>query len=568
MTVCRYRSGSYKYSSGRKVYIKLTIPEFNLLHLALPEMNLSYMQGNMSIDQAFLMAVQFHQKGDYQEAEWIYQQILKVQPTHYLSLGNLGLISAQLKKNEEAQQYLSQSTAINSNYYEGHTNLGNLHFNQGQYEAAVEAYKKALSISPNDAEVWSNLAATYLRMEKDEESIICYQKAIEINPKRADLHNALGDCYYILKMYKNAIKSYHNSLRINPNQIKYCHNLGYAYQNLGKHSEAIKYYQKALNIDPKNISLHVNLATALLLTKDFKNGWVEYEWRRKLDQYRKFSYKDFTPGKKIEGKSILIYAEQGIGDTIQFMRFIPLIENAAGDITFLCPKPLQLLLEDWCLFSDRVKIISEYETMAKYDFCLPLMSLPYVLGIGGISEIPIAFPEQFSTDSSRMADFKKIGSGIDLKVGIVWAGNPNHVRDNQRSISLVQLNPLFNLPSCTFFSLQVGDARNELYQKKNLHFSTSIEDCGQDFGNFWDTAKIISKLDLVVSVDTAVAHLSATMNKPTWIMISANPDWRWLLNCNSSPWYPSVRLFRQKELGDWEQVISDIRKQILKKREK
>ena len=524
------------------------------------------MKGNISIDQAFVMAVQFHRKGDYQKAELIYHHILKVQPTHYLSLGNLGLISIQLNKIEEAKQYFSQSTAINADYYEGHTNLGNLHFNQGQYESAVKAYKKAISISSNDADVWSNLGATYLRMERDEASIICYQEAIRLNPNRFDLHNALGDCYYILKMYENAIKSYRKSLSINPNQIKYCHNLGYAYQNLGKHREAIKYYKKALIIDPENIDLHVNLATVFLLIKDFKNGWAEYEWRRKSDQYRKFSYNDLGAEEEIEGKSLLIYAEQGMGDTIQFMRFISLIDNGTNDITFLCPQPLKSMLEVWSLFSDEVKILSEYQRLAEFDLCLPLMSLPHILGIDCISEIPQALPEQFSADSFRKRNSEKTGSEVNLKVGLVWAGNPDHVRDNQRSVSLSQLAPLVSLSGCTFFSLQVGDARNELYQTDNLYFSTSIVDCGQNFDNFLDTAQTISQLDLVISIDTAVAHLAATMNTPTWVMISANPDWRWMLDCDSSPWYPTVRLFRQKKLGQWDQVISDVKRQILKKR--
>ena len=513
---------------------------------------------NLSADDFFALAVRHHQNGNYVQAELIYQHVLHLLPTHCPSLGNLGLLNLQLNRDNEAKKYLCRAVTVDPKYYEGYTNLGNLYFKQSCYRLAINSYRESIRIAPNDPDIWANLGNVYLKIKKDNDAIVCYKKAIELNPNRADLHNLLADCNYILARYSEAILSYENTLKINPNYAECYYKIGQAYQQIGQHHQAIKSYKQSVSVEPKNAEFHSQLGTTLLLTGDFKNGWMEYEWRRKIGKYKKYFAEPFWQGNDLAGKTLLVYAEQGMGDTIQFYRFISLLEHRNCTVILECHPPLKPLFEAWGLASETVQIFAIGEKLPNFDFYLPLMSFPYVLGLENVDQIPLFFPSQVSDVLPNMPLQIPLEKRGNLKIGLVWAGNPNHNRDKQRSMKLNQLSSLFDIPNCVFFSLQVGESRTELYQMMDQIQGLSITDLGQTFSNFVDTAMAVSQLDLVVSVDTAVAHLAATMGKPTWIMLSANPDWRWLLQRSDCPWYPTVRLFRQQVLGDWSYVVASI----------
>ena len=518
---------------------------------------------HLSVDQLFVTAVQHHQVGDYKQAEIIYHHILGLDPAHYLSLNNLGLINLQLGRNNQAEEYFKHAITANSNYYEAHTNLGNLHLRNGCCVPAISSYKEALRIASDDEEVWANLGNAYFKNNQFGQTIKCYQTAIQLNSSRYDLHKMLGNCHYILGQYQDAIRSYKESLKINPRQPELYCKTGLSCQNIGLYERGVECFRRAVALEPDDAELHSQFGTSLLLTGDFMNGWLEYEWRHKMAKYNRHFVKPFWTGEDCDGQTLLIYAEQGVGDTIQFLRFVTLLEDRNLTIVFECPPRLKPLIESWNFLSKKFKVFSIGENLPDFDFYLPLMSLPFLLGLNQIDQISSIAPCQFSICGTDYRYLIKRNEN-DLKIGLAWAGNPEHARDRDRSIKFTEFSKLLRLKNCSFFSLQVGQARTELYETSNASLRESITDWGQTFTNFFDTAQAISQLDLVITVDTAIAHLSATMGKMTWIMLSANPDWRWLIRRENSPWYPQARLFRQQIFGRWDSVIANIAQNLLK----
>ena len=517
-----------------------------------------------SVDQAFAAALEYHQNGNLYEAQTIYHHILQIEPTHYQSIGNLGLLSIQLDKIYQAREYLIRATTVNPDYQEAYTNLGNLYFQQSEFELAINAYQNAVRISPDDEEVWANLGNAFLKEKRDKEAVKSYKKALKLNPNRPDLYDFLGDCYYILEQYKTAIVSYRNVLKIDKTNATCYYKLGQAYQQIGQYRHSIDCYKRSLSLQPENAEVNCQLGTVLLLTGDYKNGWLKYEWRRKINKYKRNIVQPAWVGGDCRGKTLLVYAEQGLGDTIQFSRFIPFLEDKDCLVVFECQPPLKPFFEEWNPFSGFVDVFSTGEDLPEFDLYVPLMSLPYILNLDMIEKIPHPLRGRPFSSVPNQKMNNRLSNENNLQVGLVWAGNPEHARDSHRSMKFNQILDWLNTPGCDFFSLQVGVAARELYETTNLPISSSIVDLGKTFNNFFDTAKAISQLDLVISVDTSVAHLAATMEIPTWIMLTANPDWRWLLSQTKSPWYPSVRLFRQVWGGGWDSVILKIGGEIKK----
>jgi hypothetical protein len=318
-------------------------------------------------------------------------------------------------------------------------------------------------------------------------------------------------------------------------------------------NEAIACFQKALQIDPHYPEAHCNMSFVYLLTGNFEEGWKEYEWRRRLkgSVQREFS-QPLWDGSDIHGKTILLYAEQGFGDTIQFIRYIPFVAQKNAIVLVECQDELASVIQD-IEGVNRVFVFGEQ--LPEFDVHCPLLSLPLVFDTT-LETIPAEVP-YIKADSILVQRWKNKlkHDNSKLKIGLSWAGRPTHKRDRQRSISFDTFSPLLQINEVTFYSLQKGEAAG---QAKNPTKGMKLIDYTDEMRDFSDTAAFIENLDLIISVDTAVAHLAGALGKPVWTLLPFAPDWRWMLHREDSPWYPTMRLFRQPSPGDWGSVINNV----------
>ena len=463
------------------------------------------------------LALRYHREGNLDYAKYVYQHVLGIDPQNADALHLLGVSVYQSEQYDIAINLITQAIQIDSTKPLFFTNLGNAFQKQGKLEKSVQAYQKAIQIQPDYADAYYNLGNAFQKQGKLEKSVQAYQKAIQIQPGYAEAYFNLG-----------------NSLR-----------------EQGKLKESTQALQKAVQIQPDYADAHFNLAMLLLLQGQFVEGWEKYEWRwdSSLKSQKRNFKRPLWDGTSLSSKSILIYAEQGFGDSIQFARYIDLFPDTAT-IIVACQPELKSLLKS----IERIDtLVTKGEDIPNFDFHAPIVSLPHIFGtvLETIpAKIPYLYPDK-NPDFSFLSDDER-----DLKVGIAWAGSPTHINDRNRSISLNNFKCLLDIKGCEFFSLQVGEHHRDI---KQCGYSRIIKDLGKQFTNFHHTASVILQLDLVISVDTAVAHLAGALGKPVWTLLPFIPDWRWMLNRSDSPWYPSMTLFRQRKRGDWHSVFQEIR---------
>ena len=463
------------------------------------------------------LALRYHREGNLDYAKYVYQHVLGIDPQNADALHLLGVSVYQSEQYDIAINLITQAIQIDSTKPLFFTNLGNAFQKQGKLEKSVQAYQKAIQIQPDYADAYYNLGNAFQKQGKLEQSTQAYQKAIQIQPDYAEAYFNLG-----------------NSLR-----------------EQGKLKESTQALQKAVQIQPDYADAHFNLAMLLLLQGQFVEGWEKYEWRwdSSLKSQKRNFKRPLWDGTSLSSKSILIYVEQGFGDSIQFARYIDLFPDTAT-IIVACQPELKSLLKS----IERIDtLVTKGEDIPNFDFHAPIVSLPHIFGtvLETIpAKIPYLYPDK-NPDFSFLSDDER-----DLKVGIAWAGSPTHINDRNRSISLNNFKCLLDIKGCEFFSLQVGEHHRDI---KRCGYSRIIKDLGKQFTNFHHTASAILQLDLVISVDTAVAHLAGALGKPVWTLLPFIPDWRWMLNRSDSPWYPSMTLFRQRKRGDWHSVFQEIR---------
>ena len=389
---------------------------------------------------------------------------------------------------------------------------------------------------------------------KYDKAIEAYQRAIQIQPNYAAAYNNLGIAWQKQGKLEQAVQIYHKTLIIRPNYPQAYNNLANTLKEQGKLQGAVQAYHKAIEINPSYIDAHKNLGIVLLLQGDFQRGWQEYEWRLKSEDLCVANRAQTRwDGSSLRGKTILLYAEQGFGDTIQFIRYVHLLVEYDTEIIVECQPELLQLFKNIVAIK---KIIVVGESSPKFDVNASLLSLPGILGTD-LNSIPVKTPYLYTKSGSHT----NLETCSEYKVGIVWAGNLKHPNNNNRSVELQQFSVLFDVEACQFFSLQVGNRRDDIIR---YYYSNTIIDLGGDFSNFSDTAAAILELDLVISVDTAVAHLAGALGKPIWVLLPFMPDWRWLLERENTPWYPTMRLFRQTDTRDWAEALQKVRSELEK----
>jgi tetratricopeptide (TPR) repeat protein len=452
--------------------------------------------------------------GQTAEAATIYERMLSLAPENSDIHHMLGLAYEKLSRPEEARRRFQAAIDKNPGCSRFHRSMGDLLYDQGDYTAAEKYYRQALSIA-DEAETLLNLGNALHKSGKSEEALSCYRRILAAHPQH---HQALN-------------------------------NIGKTLYDRGDPAASITWYDKALQNAPDYAEAHFNRAVTLLLSGDFKEGWPAYEWRFRREEARRVYPHRLASrrwdGSTYSGERLLVHCEQGYGDTIQFGRYLPMVKSLGGTLLFEVQEALLPLFSKMKGVDEALPFNARKMTEIRHHRHIPMLTLPAIFGTR-LGNIPAAVP-YLHPDPLLLSKWGKTIGGDGLRVGIVWSGS---AVDPLRDCPLSAWRPLFGLPGTRFFSLQKKGAE----QAAGFPL-TRLDDQLADFG---ETAAAIGHLDLVISVDTAVAHLAGAMSKPVWVLLPFIPDWRWLLGREDSPWYPTARLFRQKSDGDWSRVIDEV----------
>ena len=493
-------------------------------------------------------------QGKLDEAMASYQQALRLKPDDPEAHNNLGLALAKQDKLDEAVASYQQALRLKPNYPEAHSNLGNALQEQGRLDEAVASCQQALRLKPDYAEAHHNLGIVLAKQDKLDEAVASFQQTLRLKPDYPDAHYNLGIVLEKQDKLDEAMASYQQALRLKPDYPEAHNNLGIVLGKQGRLDEAVACYQQAVRLKPDYPEAHWNRSLAWLLMGRFEQGWPGYEWRWKCKEFG--SLPPFQPplwdGSSLDGRTILVHAEQGLGDTLQFIRYVPSLHQRGGRVILMCQPPLVRLLTR----SPGIeRLLAHGDPVPEFDVHTPLLSLPRLLGTT-LESVPADVPYLEAEPQLVEAWRHRLGSYPGFKVGIVWQGNPKFRLDRLRSIPLAQFAPLARVPGVHLFSLQKGPGAEQLAAVTDRF---PVTDLGSGLDDFVDTAAVLKNLDLVISVDTAIAHLAGALGIPVWVALPFAPDWRWLMGREDSPWYPTMRLFRQDKAGDWASVFAEIR---------
>jgi tetratricopeptide (TPR) repeat protein len=439
-----------------------------------------------------------------------------------------------------------------------HYSLGHLLQQMGQIDQAIDCYKKILLITPDHADTHNILGSAFQEKGELDKAVACYRNAIQCDKNSYMAYNNLGSALRLQGNLHEAVVSYQKALQIKPDFTGAMNNLGTALRDKGALGEAMSWYRKAIQLTPDFVDAHWNLSFALLLAGQFEEGWQEYEWIWKLKKPKHKLPQPLWDGADMKGKRILLYAEQGFGDVIQFVRYASMVKAKGAEVILGCQKELKSLLKS---IPGVISVVAFGELLPQFDLQCPLPSLPRIFNTTLVS-IPSQVPYLYADEQLITKWHDRISlHNSQMNVGLVWAGSPGHLNDRNRSCPLNLFLPIACMNGIRLFSLQ-----KEIPERWTSDSVTELNliDNTEDIEDFSDTAGIIMNLDLVISVDTAVAHLAGAIGKPVWILLPYAPDWRWMLNRNDSPWYPTMRLFRQPSPGDWKSVISKVHDELKK----
>jgi hypothetical protein len=428
------------------------------------------------------------------------------------------------------------------------------HHRGGRFAEAELICRQVLAQVPEHVDALHLLGVLAGQSGHHDDAIGLIGRAIELHPS-PEAYSNLGVALREKGRLDEAIDAHRSALRLKPDYTDAWRNLGVALNASGQFDEATAAFRRALEIKPDFADVHFNLGILLLLRGDFQNGWPEYEWRWKLP--RQLTSAPQVPrqwdASELHGQTILLYGEQGIGDTLQFVRYVPMVVARGSRLIVECQREVAPLFEG---FAGIERIVVSGDPRPRFDQHCALLSLPRVFSTD-IGSIPAQIP-YIKADPQLVQQWQsRFGPKQGSRVGIAWAGRPTHKNDRNRSIAFSELAPLWSVPGIEFFSLQKTSGPRHAPPA-----GTQWIDWTDDLGDFAQTAALIENLDLVITVDTAVAHLAGAMGKPVWVLLPFVPDWRWLLDREDSPWYPTMRLFRQSAIGDWAGAIRKVAEQL------
>ncbi len=502
----------------------------------------------------FQQAVQFHNNGQLAEAASLFETILQTTPEHFPTLHRLAAIRRQQGRHRESLTLLENGARINPASAEIYNSLGNTLNMLNRSEEAVTAYQKSIALRNDVPEVHQNLANSFKALGRYEEAVTAYQTALALRPNYADAHTNLGLVLDRLGRPEEALVSLSKTLAITPDVAMAHNNVGMALLDLSRHEEALRYLHRARELDPEAPEFAFNQGLAHLGMGNFELGWPGYEARWHVPALNpdppKLAQPMWDGQSDIAGKTILLHAEQGLGDSILFSRFIaPIIDKGARVILAVQPALIPL----FNLIPGVAQVLPVTGTLPDFDLHVPFCSLPMVFKTT-LHNIPSKVP--YLNAPAESPTLANLDQSHGPHIGICWTGNPKNPTDHKRSIPLAIFQRALQIPGVHFISLQQNLRPGDdaiLSQFSNIDL-TSLHQ-GKTLA---DTASLISKLDLVITVDTAIAHLAGALGRPVWILLRFNPYWVWLRHRTDSPWYPTARLFRQPRPGDWPSTLENL----------
>jgi tetratricopeptide (TPR) repeat protein len=490
-------------------------------------------------------------RGELAEAIKAYRELTTLVPQFGPAYRNLALALEQDGKLAEALSACRRAVALQPNDLEAYLAMAKVLIRLERIDQAVSMYELAALAAPGRSDVQANLAAALARQGRLEEAAAACERAIDLSPQNVGAYINLGVIRSRNGDQEGAVEAYRKAISIDPNSSKALTNLGVALSSLGKAEAAIEASGRAVELRPLDAELHYNHAMLLLLSGDLEAGFREFEWRLSHPA-PKFRPRSFDvprwQGENRQGRTLLIHAEQGLGDSLHFVRFVRRTAATGGPVVLQVQTPLTELLRG----SLDVTVISADEPVPRFDLHVPMMSLPHVLGTT-LATIPAEVP-YLKAAPARVAEWReKLRGYSGVKVGVVWAGSPGHRHDSMRSLPAEMVLARLSIPGVQLYSLQKEPRAADSPALEQL--TGKVVDLAPSLATFADTAAAVSAMDLVISVDTAVAHLAGALGKPTWILLPHILDWRWLYERVDTPWYPTARLFRQRRSGDWASVL-------------
>ncbi len=536
--------------------------------------------------QAIQKALEAHQRGQFDDAEKGYRKILKTWPDHFDALhlygmlqfqrgkpndalklitqalklaprsadaqSNLGMVLATLKRTADALASFDKALAVEPNNVGALVNRGRVLVETGRAEEGLASLDKALAREPRHIEARLNRGNALFQLRRHDEAVREYDQALAFQPGHPGAHFNRGNALFAQNLAAEAVEAFDRVLLSNPKSETAWNSRGVALQALGRNPDAIASFDRALALKPNYPDAHFNKSLSLLAMGDYPQGFTEYEWRWKrtgMPEPRIYREPLWTGAQELSGKTLLVHAEQGLGDTIQFARYVPQLAAMGANIIL----QVQPELKSWLSGIEGVsQVIARGEPEPKFDLQSPMGRLPLAFKTE-ISTVPAAIP-YLTAPADRVESWRtRLPAGGKPRIALAWGGSLMHANDQNRSMPLSAILPLL-AADVQFISLQrelrSGDERILVDEPRLMHLGGEISD-------FADTAAIVSLCDLVISVDTSVAHVAGALGRPLWMLIACAPDWRWTLD-GASPWYPKAWPFRQKRPGDWAGVISDV----------
>lgn len=491
--------------------------------------------------------------GELERARSLYGRALEIDPAFPEVLNNLGALELDARRFGEAGRLFQRALEARPEFAEASCNLGVVAAEEGRPEEAIERYRQAIALRPDYPEAQNNLANVLSAMGEHAEAVTVLEALLARHPEFAIAHNGLGNALFSLGEPERARACFERALSIDPNFSEALGNVANALTRDGDTEQARSVYRRAMELDPKLPKVHFNYAMMLLGSGDYAAGWAEYEWRLQASNWlggHAWFHRAgrLWDGKAAPGKRLLVRAEQGFGDVIQFVRFLPRVKALVAEVILEAPAPLRRLLESAPGVDRFVEAEPGRIEARGYDLFVPIMSLPHRLGVslgtlpGADGYLKVAHPP-----AARLAE---VLAGGGFKVGIVWAGSATHQDDRYRSCPAEAFQPLLGIEGVRLYSLQYGPRASEA-PAGVVDLSGLIED-------FADTAMVLEQLDLLISVDTAPVHLAGALGRPCWVLLAAHPDWRWLESGETTRWYERLTLFRQRRVGEWGEIINDV----------
>lgn len=501
--------------------------------------------------------------GQYERGIEFYKQASRLLPKEIKYLVEQGLAYRRLGKLEDAFAFLQRGMLLNQGDPLILSYMGHVLREMGRIDSAIDCYNRSLQGMPNNPDVYMNLAACWWEKNNLPIAIHCYELALGQNPDFIPAKLNLGAAMWGAGRREEGRQKLHEVLRVEPDNLGALINLGITYHDEGRPDEALPYFDKALHIDPDNEMAKWRKSFVLLALGDYRKGWELYE--AGLGDHHKRGLRLFPEpawdGSPMPDKHLLIWSEQGFGDSLQFIRYAAEARHRVGKISVLCPKPLVSLFQSLPYVDEA---FDQMDANRKFDAHIPMMSLPYRFGTT-LETVPANMPYLSVAPEVQEKWSRRFQNVSGFKIGLVWGGSAREGQinsgqiDQRRSIGLDRLKPFLDMPGAVFYNLQMGAHAQQIAE---LGLENRMIDLIPDVSDFSDTAAILQNLDLVLTVDTSVAHLAGGLGKPVWILSRFDACWRWLKNKPTSPWYPTARIFGQPTPGDWDSVIHDVQREL------